>query len=353
MRDRIKRVVDLIGEHGFDGLWVEPSQNFTYLFGFESLSLERLCGVLVTASGNLRAVVPLMHSEEFDTLGDAEQFIWSDADGPDEAAAACLKGIQRLLVEPTLPSWALFAVRSASGAEIDIDTRVLQTLRLTKDDGEIEQLRLAASVTDGVIEWIGSQIPGCRTEAELAGRIRVRYLELGHSEVIALVASGPNATLPHYLGGDVPIDPRRPLLVDIGARIGSYWSDTTRVFFPGFDSSVDEAYGAVLAAYEAAFAAAAPGASCEAVDRAARDVLEDAGYGDYFIHRTGHGLGLDIHEPPYLRAGNPAPLDVGNVFTIEPGVYLPGRFGLRYENTVYLGPDGPEALNKTPRMHPL
>jgi Xaa-Pro aminopeptidase len=82
-------------------------------------------------------------------------------------------------------------------------------------------------------------------------------------------------------------------------------------------------------------------------------VLEDAGYGDYFIHRTGHGLGLDVHEPPYLRAGNPASLDVGNVFTIEPGVYLPGRFGLRYENTVYLGPDGPEALNKTPRMHTL
>jgi Xaa-Pro aminopeptidase len=99
--------------------------------------------------------LPLMHSEEFETLGDTEQFIWSDADGPDEAATACMKGIQRLLVEPTLPSWALFAVRGASGAEIELDTRVLQTLRLTKDDGEIEQLRHAASVTDGVIEWIG------------------------------------------------------------------------------------------------------------------------------------------------------------------------------------------------------
>lgn len=353
VRDRVERAVRLIAESAVDALWVEPSPNFAYLFGFESLSLERLCGVLVPASGELRAVVPQMHAEEFEALGDVEQFTWSDTEGPDDAAAACLKGIRSLLVAPDLPARALFELRATSGAEIELDTSVLQSLRLRKDDSEVEELRRAAAATDGVVEWIGSQIADSDTESQLAVRIRAHYLELGHPEVIVLVASGPNAAMAHHLGDEGPIDPKRPLMIDIGARVGSYWSDTTRVFFAGEDPAVDQAYEVVLAAYEAAFAAVAPGVPCQEIDRAARGVIDESGYGEYFIHRTGHGLGLDVHEPPYLRSGNPTPLEVGNVFTIEPGIYLPGQFGLRYENTVYLGIDGPEALNKTPRMHNL
>jgi Xaa-Pro dipeptidase len=353
MTTRVERTVQLMRQRGIDALWIEPSANFLYLFGFELLSLERLCGVLVTSSGDLRAIVPLMHAGEFEVSPGIELFTWTDSDGPENAAAACLKGIKRLLVARGLPAWALFLLRNGSGAEVELDTNVLTALRVRKDAQEIEALRRAAAVTDDVIEWISTQVPECSTEAELATRIKARYLEHGHDEMIALVASGPNAALAHYLGGDHSIHSDQPLLIDIGARIGDYWSDTTRVFFSGDDPIVQDVYGVVVGAYEAALAAVEVGVECQDVDRAARTVIEDAGYGDHFTHRTGHGLGLEVHEPPFLRSGDPAPLEVGNVFTIEPGVYLPGRFGLRYENTVVLGADGPEELNKTPPIHSL
>jgi Xaa-Pro aminopeptidase len=354
MRSRVERAAGLLAEHNADALWVEPSANFTYLFGIDLLSLERLCGVLVSRSGDLRAVVPAMHAEEFDALPTVERFTWSDTDGASQAVRACLKGVRRLLVGPTLPAWALFELRNDSGAELAVDSNILTSLRAVKDADEVEQLRHAATVTDGVVEWISTEIARSSTEADLAGRIKRRYLELGHDELIVLIASGAHAAMPHHLAGDAGIEADRPLLADIGARIGAYWSDTTRIFLPhGDDRAVSDAYDAVVTAYEAALAAAGPGVACEDVDRAARSVIENVGLGEYFIHRTGHGLGLEVHEPPFLRTGNRAPLEVGNVFTIEPGVYLPGRFGLRYENTVVLGDRGPEALNKTPRVHRL
>lgn len=353
MTARVDGAVRELAENGADALWVEPSTNFTYLFGFDLLSLERLCGVVVTATGELRALVPLMHAEEFEGVRGIELFTWTDGDGPGDAAASCLKGIKTLLVSHALPAWALLALKEASGAEIELDEVILPGLRVRKDSDEVDQLRRAGAVTDEVIEWISSQIPDCASEADLALRIKAHYLELGHDDMLALVASGANAAMPHHLGSDQPIEGGSPLLIDIGARIGTYWSDTTRVFFPGDNNDVGAAYEAVVNAYDAAFSSVGPGVPCEQIDRAARSVIEDAGYGEYFIHRTGHGLGLEVHEPPFLRGGNPMPLEVGNVFTIEPGVYLPNRFGLRFENSVYLGPDGPEELNKTPRVHTL
>ena len=188
------------------------------------------------------------------------------------------------------------------------------------------------------------------TEQELGGRIQARFLTEGTQPWGPVVATGVNAAIPHYAEASSKIDPSRPLLCDLGATLDGYQSDMTRVYFPAeVEAEVAAAYEIVGAAYDAALATAADGVPCSEVDSAARAVITDAGYGPAFLHRTGHGLGLELHEPPYLNGGNDAPLRTGNVFSIEPGIYVPGRFGLRFENIVYLGPDGPEELNHAPR----
>ncbi len=151
--------------------------------------------------------------------------------------------------------------------------------------------------------------------------------------------------MPHHETGETAIAADTPLLTDFGCIVGGYHSDTTRVHLPADDGEAAEAYAIVRAAHDAVIAGLEPGLSCHEADRLARDVIDAAGHGEHFIHRTGHGVGLEIHEEPYLRPGNPAPLQVGHVFSVEPGIYVPGRFGVRYENLVHLGADGPELLN--------
>lgn len=164
-----------------------------------------------------------------------------------------------------------------------------------------------------------------------------------------IVASGPNAALPHHETGATAIDRGAPLLTDFGCIVDGYYSDITRVHFPArVDAEVEEAWALVLEAYRAAGRAAAPGVPARDVDRAARDVFAAAGVADRFVHRIGHGLGLEVHEEPYLTGANDEPLAVGDVFSIELGLYVPGRYGLRYENTVALTEDGLVTLNHAP-----
>jgi Xaa-Pro aminopeptidase len=183
--------------------------------------------------------------------------------------------------------------------------------------------------------------------------IQARYLELGYQPTPApLVASGANASMPHYSGEETPIRRDAPLLLDIGCAVEGYWSDITRVYFPsGLDPEIEKAYEIVCAANDAAFARVEPGVPCQEVDRAARTVIAEAGYGEQFVHRTGHGLGLEMHEAPYIRDGNAQPLEIGHVFSIEPGIYVSGRFGVRYENIVVLSEAGPVSVNDSPRVH--
>jgi Xaa-Pro aminopeptidase len=153
-------------------------------------------------------------------------------------------------------------------------------------------------------------------------------------------------------GTDVAVDTGRLLLLDFGCAVEGYWSDVTRMYFPSdLDSEIEEAYGIVCDAYDAAFSVLEPGVPCKEIDRAAREVIEKAGYGDNFLHRTGHGLGMEVHEPPYLTGTSEQRLEVGHVFSIEPGIYVAGRFGVRYENILYLGEEGPESMNSSPRKH--
>jgi Xaa-Pro aminopeptidase len=257
-----------------------------------------------------------------------------------------LDGVTRCLIEPDLPSGIAFALRTARpGLDLALDPGVLSGLRERKAPDELEQLRAAGREADAAMAWVaGAELDG-RSERWLALELQTRFLRRAVTPYDYVIASGPNAALPHHETGDTPIRADAPLLTDFGCVVGGYYSDMTRVHLPAEGGEAAEAYAIVRAAHDAVIAGLEPGLPCHEADRLARDVIEAAGYGERFIHRTGHGVGLEVHEEPYLRPGNPAPLEAGHVFSVEPGIYVPGRFGVRYENLVHLGADGPELLN--------
>ena len=351
---RLESLQEELRERGAEALWVEPSVGLFYLIGLEPVSMERLFGLLVPASGSLRMVVPLLLKDECEHVDVAEQVVWGDAEGPQQAIAVALKGIFRLLVQGSLPVWALRLLeRAKPEMEVDQDPGLLAGLRERKEPEEVELIRRSGAVTDETVSWVGTLDLETLTERQLACKIQARYLELGYQPLPhGLIATGKNTAMPHYVGAEVPIYTDRLLLMDFGGAIEGYWSDITRIYFPrDLDPQVEETYEIVCEAYEAAFGILEPGVPCEVVDRAARKVIEEAGYGDAFLHRTGHGLGLEVHEEPYLTGDNKKLLEVGHVFSVEPGIYLQGRFGVRCENIVHLGKDGPESMNLSPRKH--
>lgn len=353
-RERIARVREGLAERGIEALWVEPSVGLYYLTGLEPVSVERLFGLVIRATGELSLVVPLLLRDECEHLEEAEFHVWDDGGGPQAAAGKALAGLSKLHVQGSLPAGALFLLQKVRpGLEVEEDPGILSGLREYKDVSEVELLRRSGRITDDTVGWVGALPLAEMTERELAGEVQSRYLRLGYRPTPeGLIATGANAAMPHYVGGEARIDPSRPLLMDFGCAVEGYWSDITRLYFPQEPGSEpEEVYEIVCRAYDAALAVVEPGVPAEEVDRAARREIEAAGYGEQFLHRTGHGLGLEMHEEPYIREGSDRPLEVGHVFSIEPGIYLKGRFGVRYENIVHLGEDGPESMNESPRIH--
>ena len=343
----LDRIREALRDAGADALWVHPAVDFRYLTGLAPLAVERPTALVILAGGGLRVLAPQMLAPELEAI-EGEVIAWSDGDGPDAAIARVLDGVGRCLIEPDLPSGTAFALRAARpGLDLVLDPGVLAGLRERKAPDELEHLRAAGREADAAMAWVaGADLEG-RSERWLALELQMRFLRRGVEPYDYVIASGPNGALPHHETGDTPITADAPLLTDFGCVVGGYYSDMTRVHLPADAGEAAEAYEIVRAAHDAAIAGLEPGLPCHEADRLARDVIEAAGYGERFIHRTGHGVGLEIHEEPYLRPGNPAPLEVGHVFSVEPGIYLPGRFGVRYENLVHLGADGPELLNRS------
>jgi Xaa-Pro aminopeptidase len=337
-----------VREAGADALWVHPGVDLRHLTGLAPLAMERPTALVVLAGGGLRALAPEMLAPELAEVEGAEVVAWGDGDGPAAAIARVLDGVHTLLVHASLPTGTAFALRAARpGLELVLDPGILAGLRERKRPDELEHLRAAGRHADEAALWIAAQPRSGLTERELALRLAVRFLEAGADPYDHyIVATGAHGALPHHVTGDTPIDPAQPLLCDFGCTVAGYHSDITRTYLPeGEDGEVAEALEIVRAAHDAVIAGLEPGLPAHEADKLARDVIAAAGYGDRFIHRTGHGVGLEIHEPPYLRPGNPDPLQAGHVFSVEPGIYVPGSFGVRYENLVHLGPDGPELLN--------
>jgi Xaa-Pro aminopeptidase len=299
-----------------------------------------------------RLELPAAEHSPASRLG-VEFVAWDETDDPYALVAARLGDPARVGVADRM--WAMQSLRfrdALPGARQELAGRVLRELRMRKSPAEVAALREAGAAIDAVHAQVPGFLKPGRTEREVARDIAAAIVDSGHATVdFVIVASGPNGASPHHEVSDRVIQPGEPVVVDIGGMMPSgYCSDSTRTYSVGEPPEEFVAYYEVLqAAQEAGCAAVRPGVTCEAVDAAAREVIADSGYGEYFIHRTGHGIGLEVHEEPYIVAGNTEPLAPGFAFSVEPGIYLPGRHGARIEDIVVCTEDGAERVNNRPR----
>jgi Xaa-Pro aminopeptidase len=338
-----------------------PSQNLFYLSGFSETPGERHLLLFVPARGDPVFLVPELYAEQIrEESWVADVRTWADDEDPRKHLRSVASDLElsagRLLVDDTM--WARFTQdlhEALPEATFGLASEVVAPLRLRKDDAELDALRRAGRVADQVVEdlrALGDEVLGT-TEADLAADIERRLVDAGGNgtsfEVI--VGSGPNGAKPHHSHGDRVVEAGDPVVLDFGTRVDGYPSDQTRTLVFGGEPSETfvEVHDVVREAQEAAVAAVEPGVTAGDVDAAARDVVEAAGYGERFIHRTGHGVGLDVHEEPYIVAGSDVELEAGMVFSVEPGVYVPGEFGVRIEDLVVVTDDGCERLNETDR----
>lgn len=358
--DRLARVRTALAEAGVDACLLSVGPDLPWLTGYEAMPLERLTMLVVPVDGEATLVIPELEVPRV-APRPAEFSIrsWGETSDPVAIVADLLGGAQRAAIGDR--TWARFLLelqRARPDVAFGSTQPIIGPLREVKDPGEIVALGRAASAVDriahdlrhGAIPLIG------RTEAEVSADLSRRLLAEGHHRVnFAIVASGPNSASPHHEPGDRVIGRGEVVLCDFGGTMLDehgvpYCSDITRCVVTGEPSAeMVEVYDALFEAEAAGVAAGGEGIACEMVDAATRSILIDAGYGEYFVHRTGHGIGVEEHEDPYIVAGNTAPLRVGNAYSVEPGVYLPDRFGFRIEDIVVVGADGPESITRTDR----
>ncbi len=287
-------------------------------------------------------------------------YAWSDEGGPSAALLEALAGDRRgnrgqssLALDEGVTmraDFALLLLGALPGAQHTFMADTVGLLRLRKDAGEFAKLKMNAGIADRAMKAAFAALKPGMTETELAGVVKAQFGSEGASPAFWIVGAGPNGAFPHHQSGERKMQEGDAVVIDIGGRKNGYPSDITRMAAIG---RPPEGYGQIHTivekAVEAALKAAKPGVKAKEVDAAARRVIADAGYGEYFVHRTGHGMGVDGHEPPYITATSDTILEEGMVFSIEPGVYIPGRFGIRLEEIVILRENGPEMLSSLPR----
>ncbi len=361
LANRIRRAGDLAAERNLDLLAIGPGTDLRYLVGRGTGSHERLTLLLVPATGHLAPpalVVPELEEPGWADLPLAELGIevltWRDGADPYLLASDLAGGPSRLAVGDTMPARHVLGLRDAlPGVAIELAGGVLRELRMRKDAAEIAALRRAAQAIDRVQARMAEFLRPGRTEAQAAAGITQAIVEEGHTGAeFVIVGSGPNGASPHHAVSDRLIQAGDVVVVDIGGPIPEgYFSDCTRCYAVGAepDPMVRKTYAVLQEAQQAAVDAVRPGRAAQNVDAAARAVLAAAGLGERFIHRTGHGIGLDVHEEPYIVTGNELRLEPGMTFSVEPGVYLAGEWGARIEDIVVVTADGCERLNTRPR----
>jgi Xaa-Pro aminopeptidase len=362
---RLRRLADLVGERGLAAALIGVGPDLDYLTGYRAMPLERLTMLAVVAGEAPVLVVPRLEepAARAGLRTAVEIATWMETDDPHALVAGLVeraRGRAAATIAVSERLWSLHLLRlqaAAPGARWVSATEVLRELRMVKDADEIELLRLAGAAADRVVEQIAAGRLVGRTEADVAREVRERLVTEGHDTAeFAIVASGPNSASPHHDASDRVIQAGEPIVLDIGGALGGYGSDTTRTLWVtggddrnGPTEEFRHLFGVLLAAQVAATRAVRPGIPAEQIDRTARDIIDGEGYGENFFHRTGHGIGLESHEEPYLVAGNGEPIGAGMAFSVEPGIYLPGRYGARIEDIVVCGPDGPIVLNNVPR----
>lgn len=349
--ERLARVQATMQARDIDAVLLSVGHDLPYVVGYHAMPLERLTMLVVPREGAATLVIPRLeaprvveHPSVFSLLP------WNETDDPVALVAQLVRGARNVAVGDQL--WARFLVELLPllpGVTYSRAVDVVGPLRMAKTPFEIEALQRAGAAADRVAAQLqAGEIPLIgRTEAQVSADISARLIAEGHDVVnFAIVAAGENAASPHHHPGARVIRAGEIVLCDFGGTMADYCSDITRCVFLGTPpSDVADAYAVLKEAQAASVASAVIGATCESVDAAARDIIAKAGFGEYFVHRTGHGIGMEAHEEPYIVAGNILPLAHGHAFSIEPGIYIPGRFGMRLEDIVVATADGPLPMN--------
>ncbi|MEX1171492.1 MAG: Xaa-Pro peptidase family protein [Chloroflexota bacterium] len=358
---RLARAAAATSAAGLDALLIGVGADLRYLTGYEAMPLERLTMLVVTPAQPPVVVVPRLERGAAEAGLRTPMAIrtWGETDDPYALGVLGLPGVARVGVSDTMLAKHLLRLQATfgSGSTFALASTVLRDLRMIKDADEVRLLRLAAQAADRVVARIASGRLVGRTEADVAREVREQLIAEGHEAAhFAIVGSGPNSASPHHDASDRVILAGEPIVLDIGGTLGGYGSDITRTLWVtggasgnGPDARFRALFDVLHAAQASGTAAVRPGVACEAVDAAARDVIDAAGYREAFFHRTGHGIGLEGHEDPYLVAGNDLPLQPGMAFSVEPGIYLAGEYGARIEDIVVCGEDGPIVLNEARR----
>jgi len=353
--ERMERARAQLEAQGVDALLLSVGADLPYLTGYEAMPLERLTMLVVTRDGTAKMVVPGLEAPRVTERDDFELLPWGETEDPLDIVVDLLGAATNIAIGDT--TWATFVVglidrapqlRFRSAAD------VMTPLRAVKTADEIKRLRAASHAVDRIAGRLQrGEIPLVgRTEAEVSAELGRQIIDEGHRVVnFAIVAAGENAASPHHDAGERIIERDEVVLCDFGGTMYGddgvgYCSDITRCVFTGTPpSEFVELYDILFAAQAASVEAATVGTPAEDVDRAGRAIIDEAGFGEYFVHRTGHGIGVEAHEHPYIVEGNSEPLVAANAFSIEPGIYIPGKWGARLEDIVVAADDAPDSLN--------
>ncbi len=355
---RVRRTQKSLASHGIDGLIVTPGPDLRYLTGYEALPLERLTALVLPADGDPVLVVPELEKAEALTTPAAAAGMavrtHAETDNAHDMALDLLGRPGSVAVDDHMWAARLFAFQAVAGSTtFSAAGDLLTELRMRKSTEEIDALRTAGQAIDRVHARMGEMLTVGRTERQVGASIADAIVAEGHERVdFVIVGSGPNGASPHHSVSDRVIQHGDVVVVDIGGTTPEgYCSDSTRTYAVAAEPDAEFAamYDVLLRAQRSQCEYARPGVTAESVDRVGRDLITAAGYGENFFHRTGHGIGLETHEEPYIVAGSERVLEPAMAFSIEPGIYLPGRHGARIEDIVVTTADGIERLNTTPR----
>ncbi len=352
---RMRRAADDAAKLGLSGVLVTPGPDLVWLTGYQPTAITERMTMLVLASGKPpKLMVPKLELPDAQAAVGApalEFTDWADGTDPYVTAAPLLEATGRYGIADS--AWALHLLgllRTLPRIQFSALTDAMPMLRAVKDHHELERLAAAGAAADATYEQILSVRFAGRRETEVASDLARLLQEHGHEQVdFTVVGSGPNGANPHHEAGERTIEEGDAVVLDFGGLKDGYGSDTTRTVYVGQKppAEVRKVHDVVREAQQAAFEAVSPGVPCQEIDRVARKIITDAGFGEFFIHRTGHGIGVTTHEPPYMVEGETQTLVPGMCFSIEPGVYLPGRFGVRIEDIVTVTPNAAKRLNNT------
>jgi Xaa-Pro aminopeptidase len=348
--DALRRL--MVG-NSVDALLASVGADLPYLTGYEAMPLERLTMLVVGQDRPSVLLVPELEAPRVVQQPDSFELVaWAETEDPIAIVARFLEGTRSVAIgDQTWATFVLALQRLLPDTRFEVASPLTRELRMRKDSAEIDALRRAAHATDRVAARLREIRFSGKREADLSRLVSDLVVEEGHqAAMFSIVASGPHGASPHHEAGERVIGTGDEVVVDFGGKLDGYCSDTTRTFHVGEPiREYREVYAVLEEAQAAAVEAVRPGVTAQDIDRTARGIIAQAGYGDFFIHRTGHGIGLEAHEHPYIVEGNDLELEPGMTFSVEPGIYLPDRFGMRIEDIVAVTETGVDRLNRSDR----